>query len=245
MAMKTVAIIQARMGSTRLPGKVLMKLQGRTVLDHVITRVKQAKLIDEIIVATTTLSEDDVLSEEAKRYGVRVYRGSSDNVLSRYYEAAMEAEADVVIRITSDCPLIDPFVIDQMIETYHNNRYDIVTNAGQDLSKRTFPRGLDIEIFSSELLSDAFNNHSEDYHIEHVTPYMYEKSQNVYHHINPINASNYRLTLDTEEDLELITRIYKKLYTGTHSFYLSEILNLLENNPDLSIINSHIEQKKY
>ncbi|MCT4784100.1 MULTISPECIES: cytidylyltransferase domain-containing protein [Exiguobacterium] len=243
--MKTVAIIQARMGSTRLPGKVLMKLQDKTVLEHVIERVKQARLIDEIVVATTTLSEDDVLYEEAMRYGVRVYRGSSDNVLSRYYEAAREVKADVVIRITSDCPLIDPAIIDQMVEKYHYNQYEMVTNSGPISSKRTFPRGLDVEIFSVEMLNDAFYNYSEKYHMEHVTPYMYEKSQNIYHYICHEDYSNYRLTLDTEEDLELITLIYKKLYDRNHSFYLSDILNFLNNNPNLININAHIEQKKY
>ncbi|VXB47184.1 Spore coat polysaccharide biosynthesis protein F, CMP-KDO synthetase [Exiguobacterium sp. 8H] len=244
MAMKTVAIIQARMGSTRLPGKVLMKLQGRTVLDHVIARVKQAKLIDEIIVATTTLSEDDVLSEEAKRYGVRVYRGSSDNVLSRYYEAAMEAEAEVVIRITSDCPLIDPFIIDHVIQQYRDTTNHLVTNVGTKPSERTFPRGLDVEVFSFESLFDAYHHATKDYEQEHVTPLIYEQHQhNVSCYDNETNYSQHRWTLDTPEDLKLISEIYSRLYKGEHDFYLEDIIRLFKEDPQLIEINKHIEQK--
>lgn len=242
--MKTVAIIQARMGSTRLPGKVLMKLQGRTVLDHVITRVKQAKLIDEIIVATTTLSEDDVLSEEAKRYGVRVFRGSSDNVLSRYYEAATEAEADVVIRITSDCPLIDPVIIDEVIDFHKKNNYSIVTNAGNVLKQRTYPRGMDVEVFSYKNLELANLNASKTYHFEHVTPYIYESLNNTFYFSNNIDYSKYRLTLDTFEDFELLTQVYKHLYRKQHDFYLNEIIELLTLRPELNELNNHVEQKK-
>ncbi|WP_251128071.1 glycosyltransferase family protein [Exiguobacterium sp. s48] len=244
MAMKTVAIIQARMGSTRLPGKVLMKLQNRTVLDHVITRVKQAKLIDEIIVATTTLSEDDALSEEAKRYGVRVYRGSSANVLSRYYEAAREAKADVVIRITSDCPLIDPFIIDHVIQQYHDTTNHLVTNVGTKPSERTFPRGLDVEVFSFESLFAAYHHATKDYEQEHVTPLIYEQHQHkVSCYDNETNYSQHRWTLDTPEDLKLISEIYSRLYKGQHDFYLEDIIQLFENEPQLIEINKHVEQK--
>lgn len=241
--MKTVAIIQARMGSTRLPGKVLMKLQGHTVLYHVIERVKQAKLIDEIIVATTTLSEDDVLVEQAELYGVRVFRGSSENVLSRYYEAARQSKAEVVVRITSDCPLIDPIIVDEVIEYYKNHSYSIVTNAGNILNKRTFPRGMDVEVFSRKALELANQNTTIPYHLEHVTPYIYEVLNNTYYFNSALNHSRYRLTLDTVEDFELLTQIYNYLYINKHDFYLNEILHLLETNSKLNHLNNHIEQK--
>ena len=245
MAMKTVAIIQARMGSTRLPGKVLMKLQGRTVLDHVITRVKQAKLIDEIIVATTTLPEDDVLAAEAAHYGVCVYRGSSDNVLSRYYEAAKKAKAQVVVRITSDCPLIDPKIIDAVVDAYFDNDAEIATNAGNTDKTRTFPRGLDVEIFSFELLEQTNLSANKPYHFEHVTPYMYEIANTIFYYRHPYNYSNNRWTLDTNEDYLFIKYVYDMLFKGTHDFYLDEILEFVTSYPEIASINADIKQKNY
>lgn len=242
--MKTVAIIQARMGSTRLPGKVLMKLQDKTVLEHVIERVKQADLIDDIIVATTTLPEDDVLAAQVTHYGVRVYRGSSNDVLSRYYEAAKDIKADVVVRITSDCPLIDPFIIDRVIEMYRHEMKHIVTNVGTHPMDRTFPRGLDVEVFSFEALESAHHQATKDYEREHVTPLIYDQHQNQTScYVNQINYSKYRWTLDTPEDLALISEIYTHLYHGRHDFYLNDIIRLFEREPELFDINKHVEQK--
>lgn len=171
--MKTAAIIQARMGSTRLPGKILKDLMGKTVLQHVIERVQQAKNIDEIIIATTTLAQDDVVADEALKCGANYFRGSENDVLARYYGAAKENNVDIVVRITSDCPLIDPFVTDEIIRYFkQDNMYDIVTNAGSDLSKRTFPRGLDTEVFSFQSLERAYQQADKDYQHEHVTPYI-------------------------------------------------------------------------
>lgn len=240
--MKTVAIIQARMGSTRLPGKVLMKLQDKSVLEHVVERVKQADLLDEIVVATTTSPEDDVLATEATRYGVRVYRGSSDNVLSRYYEAAKEVEAQVVVRITSDCPLIDPAIIDHVIDTYHHTTNQVVTNVGTNPSERTFPRGLDVEVFSFEALAAAYLQATKEYEREHVTPLIYDQNQ-ILCYINEIDYSQHRWTLDTPEDLALISEIYTHLYHGRHDFYLNDIIRLFKEKPRLFDINKHIEQK--
>ena len=174
--MKIGAIIQARMGSTRLSGKVMKELEGKTVLEHVIERVKQSKMIEEIIIATTVHGRDDVIESEALRCGVKAFRGSEDDVLSRYYYAAKENEIDVIVRITSDCPLIDWKIIDKVISKFMENEYDIVTNAGLELEQRTFPRGLDLEVFSFSVLSNAFNNATEKYQREHVSPYIYETS---------------------------------------------------------------------
>lgn len=241
--MKVAAIIQARMGSTRLPGKVMKKLSGKTVLSHVIERVRQSNLIEEIIIATTTHDRDNIIEEEAVKCGSKVFRGSEKDVLSRYYFAAKEYKVDIIVRITSDCPLIDPYVIDKIINFYQNSQYDLVTNAGADLCKRTYPRGLDTEVFSFELLENAFLNGKEDYHREHVTPFIYENSDNVYYFKNEIDYSNHRWTLDTEEDFKLISEIYNKLYIGSHDFYLNEIIELLKEDTDLYKINAHIEQK--
>jgi len=242
--MKIGAVIQARMGSTRLSGKVMKNLEGKTVLDHVIERVKQSKLIDEIIVATTTDDRDSVIELEALRRGVKAFRGSEDDVLSRYYYAAKENDLDIVIRITSDCPLIDSKVLDEIIQCYLKSDYEIVSNASSDLSNRTYPRGLDTEIFSFEILENTFNKAKEKYQREHVTPYIYEQSGHVFYYKNSIDYSKYRWTLDTAEDFKLISIIYKNLYHGKHDFYLSEIIELFEKNMELYDINAHVEQKK-
>lgn len=237
-------IIQARTGSTRLPGKVMKELCGKTVLAHDIERVSQAKMVDEIIIATTTHDSDDVIVQEAERLGVKVFRGSEDDVLSRYYFAAKEAEADVVVRITSDCPLIDPVILDDIIRVFLDGSYDIVTNAGNDLSKRTFPRGLDAEVFSFEMLETAHLKAVETYQREHVTPYIYENAKSVFYYQNDVDYSKYRWTLDTEEDWLLISAIYQRLYHGEHNFYFKDILSVMEENPELYNINKDIEQKK-
>ena len=241
---KIVAIIQARMGSTRLHGKVMKDLFGKSVLSHDIERIKQATTIDEIVIATTLSKEDDVIALQAIEDGVRVYRGSEDNVLSRYYEASIESEADVVVRITSDCPLIDPNIIDEVINFYLKNDYDLVTNAGLYIENRTYPRGLDLEVFSISILKDAYKNAKKDYHLEHVTPYIYEKSKNIFFCKNIHDESKHRWTLDTEEDFALIKAIYCNLYKGKHDFYIDDILNLFDKNPELFKLNSNVEQKK-
>ncbi|WP_427338101.1 cytidylyltransferase domain-containing protein [Caloranaerobacter sp. DY30410] len=241
---KVVAIIQARMGSTRLPGKVMKDLFGKTVLAHVVERVKQSKEVDEIVIATTTLEKDNVIVKEAEKCGVKYFRGSEDDVLSRYYYAAKENNADIVVRITSDCPLIDPIIIDSIVKFYKENDYDIVTNAGIDLSQRTFPRGLDTEVFSFKVLEEAFNNAKENYQREHVTPYIYENSNKIHYYKNDVNYSEYRWTLDTEEDFKLIKEIYRYLYKEKHNFYMEDILKLFKEKPELKKINIHIEQKK-
>lgn len=242
--MKVVAIIQARMGSTRLSGKVMKDIKGKTVLSHVIERVKQSKLITDIIIATTVLERDSVIDMEAIKCGAKVFRGSEDDVLSRYYYASKENNADVVVRITSDCPVIDPFVIDEIITFYLKGKYDLVTNAGSDITQRTYPRGLDTEVFSIESLEASFINAKEKHQREHVTPYIYENSNKINYFKNDIDYSKHRWTVDTKEDFELITEIYDKLYKGNHDFHLNEIIELFKQDPNLFSINAHIEQKK-
>lgn len=241
--MKIGAIIQARMGSTRLPGKVMLNLEGKTVLEHVIERVSQSTLLDSIIIATTTHPRDDVIENESLKYGVKVFRGSEEDVLSRYYYAAKENQIDVILRITSDCPLIDPKIIDDMVVEYLNNSFDLLSNGGLTDKQRTFPRGLDVAIFGFDVLEKAYKNANEKYQREHVTPFIYDNNK-VSYYKSKINLSEYRWTLDTPEDLEMIRRIYSVLYRGQHNFYMKEILDLLEKEPELKYINLHIEQKK-
>jgi spore coat polysaccharide biosynthesis protein SpsF len=240
--MKIGAIIQARTGSTRLPSKVLMEIQDKKVLEHVVERVKQASSIDEIIIATTKSVGDNAIEEIAKLNGWALYRGSEEDVLSRYYEAAKLYQLDIIIRITSDCPLIDPIIIDKMVEVYKTGDYDLVTNAGEECY-RTFPRGLDAEVFSFAVLEETMKSELQVYHREHVTPYIYETGK-VFYYKNSEDFSEYRLTLDTLEDFHLINSLYKELYHGEHDFYLKDIIKVLIEKPELCQINKQITQKK-
>lgn len=242
--MKTGVVIQTRMGSTRLPGKVMLDLCGKPVIQHVIERISQSKEIDDIIIATTTLEQDKIIVKEAERNCVKWFRGSEEDVLSRYYHAARENNLEIVVRVTSDCPLIDPYVTDNIVRYFKENEHDIVTNASADLRTRTYPRGLDTEVFSFKALEDAFNNAREKYQREHVTPYLYENANSIYYYKGSTDYSKYRWTLDTEEDLELIRTIYKYLYKGEHNFYYREIIKLLEVYPEIAKLNEAVEQKK-
>lgn len=242
--MNIVAIIQARMGSSRLPGKVLMKVKEKSVLEHVIDRVRECKEIDDIVVATTNLQKDDVIIDLLKNLRVNYFRGSEDNVLERYYEAATVYVATDIVRITSDCPLIDPQIVDNIIRFYKNNEYDMVTNAPNDESKRTYPRGLDTEVFSYEILERAYLKGTKSYQREHVTPYIYENDFKIYNYKNQVNYSEYRWTLDTLEDFKLISLIYNNLYGKNKTFYMEDILDYIEKNPQAIDINKDIKQKK-
>lgn len=238
------AIIQARMGSTRLYGKVMKVISDKTILEHIIERVKQSKMIDKIIIATTIQTIDDEIETEALKCGVNVFRGNEEDVLSRYYYAAKMNELSCIVRICSDCPLIDWRLIDKVIFKYLKGNYDIVTNANLHIEQGTFPLGLGVEVFSFDVLLNAHIKATEKYQREHVTPYIYENSNRVNILRNNNNYSKYRWTLDTEEDWELIVNIYKRLYFGVHNFGLKEIIELMEHEPCLTEINKDIEQKK-
>lgn len=240
--MNRIAIVQARMGSTRLAGKVMKTIEDHTVLGHVINRLKAVDSIDSIVIATTTNAEDIVIVEEAMKYNVMAYKGSSDHVLSRYYEAANEYQADVIIRVTSDCPLIDPEVTNETIKLWEESKVDYVSN------KRitTFPRGLDTEVFSFDALKKSYDNAYNDIHTEHVTPYIYlhEDKFSIKDYIWKQDYSKYRWTLDTPEDYELITQIYKHLYVKNEIFSWLDGIKLMEEHPDLFEINREIKQKE-
>lgn len=242
--MKVICIIQARVGSTRLPGKVMKKVCNKTVLEHVIDRLKRIKNINEIVIATTTLEKDKVIVEESKRLGITYFRGSEEDVLSRYYYAAKENEADIVVRITSDCPLIDSEISEKIIRFYLDNmdKFDYVSNT----IERTYPRGLDTEVFSFTALEKAFNEAENERDREHVTPYIWDNPEifRIFSYINSENYSNLRWTLDTEDDFKLIKSIYRYLYNkNNNSFYMNEILNLYNIHPELLEINKNIKQK--
>ncbi|MCS6131034.1 acylneuraminate cytidylyltransferase [Clostridium botulinum] len=243
--MKVVCIVQARMGSTRLPGKILKNICGKTILEHDIDRLKRVKNIDKIVIATTTLERDNAVVEEAKRLGVTYFRGSEEDVLSRYYYAAKENNADVIVRVTSDCPLIDSEITDKTIHFYLENcdKYDYVSNS----LKRTYPRGLDTEVFSYKILTKTFSEATYKKDREHVTAYIWG-NPNIFNlgcYENNIDYSHLRWTLDTSEDLELINRIYHYLYNDkSNNFNMNDILKLYEKYPELRKINIDIKQKE-
>jgi len=239
--LKVIAIVQARMGSTRLPGKVLKKIKDKFVLDYVIDRLRMCKNLDDIILATTTNKRDDKLEQYAIDKEIKYYRGNEEDVLSRYYYAAREFNVDVIVRITSDCPLIDPKIVDEVIKKHIETKADYTSN----IIKRTFPRGLDVEVFNYNVLKNAFNNAKKKYQREHVTPYIGEKSdkfklQNI-EAKGKLRRPDIRITLDTEEDLKLISKIINLF--NTINFKTKDIIDFLDKNPDLLKINENVKQK--
>jgi len=238
--MKIVGIVQARMGSTRLPGKVLKKVNGIPLLQYQLERMRQAKLLDELVIATTSTS--DAIFKFCKENNVQYFLGSENDVLDRYYQTAKNYGADIVVRMTSDCPVIDPNIIDCIIEYFLNNDFDYVSNT----IKRTFPRGMDTEVLTMDALKHAYNKAQKEYEREHVTPYIYLNSNQfkIGHYFGKIDNSHIRLTVDTKEDFELISLIISELYEKDNNFTLEHILKMLEAEPELLKINAHIEQKK-
>jgi spore coat polysaccharide biosynthesis protein SpsF len=238
--MKTSAIVQARMGSSRLPGKVLMDLGGETVLARVVNRLRRSMLLDDIVVATTQSASDDVIVSECERLAVESFRGSEVDVLDRYYQAAQVCKADVVVRITSDCPLTDPVVVDEIIAVFHDQQADYASNT----IVHTYPRGLDAEVVSRTALERARAEARQSYEREHVTPYFYEHPElfRIASCQGSADYSHYRWTLDTPDDLRLIRRIYSR-FGNQDIFGWQEAVALMEREPELAELNSHILQK--
>jgi spore coat polysaccharide biosynthesis protein SpsF len=240
---KVVAIIQARMGSTRLPGKVLRRLGGSLVLAHVVQRVQAVSGVDEVVVATTSAAADDALAREAAALGASVYRGSEDDVLDRYHSAAAAASADIVIRVTSDCPLLDPLLVSSMLQRFlpatGPMQFDYMSNG----LRRTFPRGLDAEIFTMAALVRAHKEARLPYEREHVTPYLYQHPDRfrVHSYEGDRDLSGYRWTLDTPEDFEMLTKIFEAFDGAPPG--TSQVLAFLEKNPKVAQINSEVRQK--
>lgn len=239
--MRTVAIIQARMGSSRLPGKILRPLAGKAVLQRVIERTAASGAFDEIVVATSNRAVDDITADKAAGFGATVVRGDEDDVLSRYGLAAEASQAGAIMRITADCPLIDPDVLCDMARCFHSGGVDLVSNA----LHRTFPRGLDAELFSREVLDIMLAEAQTPVQREHVTPFIYANPGRfrIISHEAPEDYSAYRLTLDTPEDFELLDRIYAST-NDPDSIRLAGVIELLTAHPHWCMINAHIEQKK-
>jgi spore coat polysaccharide biosynthesis protein SpsF len=240
MTARTVAIIQARTGSTRLPGKVLLPLLGRPILSLVVERAARAGLVDEVVVATTVDPSDDAIVDLAAREGWAVERGSDADVLDRYAQAARAHQADIVVRITSDCPLIDPTLIDRTIEAFVDGNADYASNS---LEPRTFPRGLDVEVVARAALERAWREDDDVGLREHVTPYIYSHPDRfrLVGVTSPNDLSGHRWCVDVPEDYALVGRIYDAL--GRDDFGWRDALAIVEAHPDWSELNSHVTQK--
>lgn len=241
--MKKVAIIQARMGSTRLAGKILSKLEDKLMLEHIHTRLTKCKNLDDIIIATTTESNDDVVEKLAQKNNYKYFRGSSADVLNRYYETAKHYNADIIVRITADCPLICPKLVDKDIELYINGDYDLVSPRSSD----GLIRGLDNEVLSFKLLEKLNNSVTDISEREHVTLHILH-NPNTYKILSPeiddYYKRNYRLTVDEKDDFRLIEEIYKRLYKTGEIIDIKDVVQLLDSNSDLAKMNAHVEQKK-
>lgn len=236
--MKVAAIVQARMGSTRLPGKVMKEIVGKPMLWHVIDRLKKAELIDSVIVATTNKEIDKSILQLAEDSGVAGYAGSEEDVLDRYYQAAKEFSVDTIVRITADCPLIDPKAVDKVIQRYLMGDCDDAANT----LKRTYPDGLDVEVFSFVALERAWKEARWASEREHVTPYIRKNPDKfrLANVENKVNLSHLRWSVDRREDLEFVRQVYKHLYQEGQVFYMEDILELLEKYPDLKQVNQEI-----
>ncbi len=240
---KVVVIIQARMGSTRLPGKVLLEVCGKTLLQHQLERVKRAKTVDEIIVATTDLERDAPIERVAQACGVQVYRGSENDVLDRYEQAAQQTGAETVVRLTADCPLMDPAVIDKVIGFFHANDFDYVSN----VRPPTYPDGMDVEVFTRVALDESASEAVLPTEREHVTAFIAKRPErfrigNVTHDGPDLSA--YRLTIDEPADWEVIRWVFEELYPTKPDFTLDDIMNLLTLHPEIATLNKHIEHNE-
>ncbi len=235
---KVVAIIQARMGSTRLKGKVMKEIVGKPILQHVLERVTASRLVDASILATTCNQEDDMLIELCDVIGVSSFRGSETDVLDRFYECARSYGADTVVRITADCPFVDPDIIDKAITVFREGDSDYVSTA---YPIQTFPDGLDVEVFSFDALRKAWQTAKLLSEREHVTPYIWknEKGEFKVESIqNATDLSDKRWTVDNEKDFIFVKTIYEALYSENTIFKFDDIISYLNENPELEKINA-------
>ena len=235
-------IIQARMGSTRLPGKVMLDVESnKTVLYFVIKQLQSCKLVDKIIVATTTLEDDKQIANFSKQLGIDSFRGSSDNVLDRYYQCAKEYSISIIVRIPSDKPLIDPEIVDNVVSMFMNSSYDYITNF---LPNPTFPSGTEVEVFSINALKKAWEKAKIPSEKEHVTPYFinHKDEFKISHTKNSENLSHLRWAVDRIEDLKLVRKIASKI--KKRPILMKDILELFTREPELVKINKNVNREE-
>lgn len=238
--MKIGIIIQARMSSTRLPGKVLKKLAGREMLWHVVQRCRQAKKADTVIVATSTDASDDQIQEFCEREQVEYCRGDLNNVLKRFAECARKHSLDTIVRVTSDCPFIDPQIIDDTLVAFETAGVDFVSNS----LHRSFPRGLDAEVFSAAILEEAHVHARTEEEKEHVTPYITSHAKTMAFEVPHEYEGNFRLTVDEQRDYELAVHLYERFFESEKSIIdVKHVIDYLHKNPDVAAMNTDVQQK--
>ncbi len=238
---KIVTVIQARCGSTRLPGKVLLPICGKPLLLRMVQRVQASKLAGTVVVATTQEAKDDPIEDLCKAYDLAFFRGHSTDLLDRHYQVGKSFKADVVLKIPSDCPLIDPKIIDKTIQFFldHQGEYDFVSN----LHPATYPDGNDVEIMTMEALEQAWKEAEKPLEREHTTPYFWENPSlfrlaNVPWETGLNYAMSHRWTIDYPEDYDFINKVYAELFPINPTFALENILDLLESHPEIHALNS-------
>lgn len=240
--MKIVATIEARMTSTRLPGKVLKPILGQPMLSLLIERLKRSK-VDAIVVATTDKPSDDAVEALAHQLGVGCFRGSEDDVLDRVLRAAQSVNADLIVEITGDCPLVDPGVVNRIIDSFLATGVDYACNT----LNGTYPRGLDVKVFPTAVLAEVESLTQDPADREHVSLYIYEHPERYrLHSVEsglPEHCADWRLTVDTPDDFALIEAIYQRLYPNKPDFTLDDVVALLQAHPELAALNQHIQQK--
>ena len=235
---KKTVIIQARTGSKRLASKVLMNVENKPLICHVIDRIKKTSLTDQIILATSNNSDDQILLKIADDENIIGFAGNENDVLDRFYHAGLKHNAELIIRITADCPLIDPSLVDKMIEFYDKHDYDYVSNTVE----RTFPDGLDVEIFPFSVLEKTYTQAKWSSEREHVTPYIIKNNGlfKIFNYKNEIDLSHLRWCVDEKRDLVMIQKIFQEMRPKTF-FTTDDVLNLLSKKQDISKINSKIQ----
>lgn len=237
--MRTIAIIQARFSSTRLPGKIMLELGGKPVIINIVERVVKAETVDEVVVATSDDTSDDKVELMLKKYGIQCFRGNLNNVLERYYLCAKDYNADIVIRLTGDNALVAPELIDEAVDVFGRSYIDYL------LYKSTLPIGMCVEVFTFEALKKAYFGATDRECLEHVTPYIRCNPEMfkvlIYDDKDGKDCSELRLTIDTREDFELISKIYNCFDNNMFSY--GELLSLLAKNPNFKLINNRIVQK--
>ncbi len=244
-APKVVATIEARMTSSRLPGKVLLPILGKPILYYLVERIKAAKTIDQIILATTANTTDDVLADFARSIGIEVFRGSEDDVMSRVLAAAEQNNADIIVQITGDCPLIDPELIDQVVRTFKVNVVDYVSNS----HVRSYPDGMDVAVFSSAALKTSEELTDDSYHREHVSVHIREHPD-VFRAIYLVSPSDsywpeLGLTIDEQPDYELIKQVIEYFWPTNPNFRCKDIVDLLRNKPHWVALNESVKRRSW
>ncbi len=242
--MKTVATIEARMNSSRLPGKVMLPILGKPALQLLVERLQRAQTVDEIVIATTTHQADAVIERLAAKLGVGCFRGSEEDVLDRVLQAAQGAQADVIVEITGDCPLLDPGMVDAVVQAHRTGQYDYVSNA----LRRPLPLGLIVQAFATDVLAEVARTTQDPADREHVSLYIYEHPERFRLHALVMEEaekhSDIRITLDTADDFALISAIFEALYPVNPAFSFADVAALCRRQPELLKLNEHIVQKR-